>query len=577
MEKTPEELPDWKIPPADEVLRRESFTQRKVEKRRSAKERQAVEFFSEEDCKVVSSEGFSAKSRPRTIHKSRSDNSIITIAAGDDKYGMSTASAGIEHEDKRKRPNTKRQGRTKSSGITRDSNVLKNRLRSADEANMETVFSDNLVQTFQNPDDLGMRKYSFPSRERSSYRSRPRSQSLHLTVSRPNTGTLQKSIFNESHPFKVNINSTTAQEDNNIEEKASGLALMNTSPVKDDSSEHLAKPNNICNEEAMGIDRGSPMSCASTTENESEADQMWSNNTGENVPENNCDDVTRTAEAQDLGTQDERGSSAYDTDCEPEDSAFHGTEGKAKMIREDVDIGHLTYETACSKFQVKPRRSILSQLRGPTLNLPHGGLLTAEIRALGPALKINSRVEEVDLSGNFLTPDSLTILSKAVISNVFIVNLKKKEERSVRGVLFVTTQLIAFQMLSCFLPDVLGSRHWLSINNACMIVLTPKDVSLTAPTGATRVYVEVVIEASEYTARVRATERRICAAAHTRYNCGAKLGKIMINNVNKRVCESDPNPSCSGVSRVQQIAPGRYPASACKIAIKQQLLTKNRL
>ena len=72
----------------------------------------------------------------------------------------------------------------------------------------------------------------------------------------------------------------------------------------------------------------------------------------------------------------------------PDYSALNGPESIAKKMKEDVDIGHLTYESACAKFRVKPRRRVLTQLWERTLSLPHGGLLTGELRALGAALKV---------------------------------------------------------------------------------------------------------------------------------------------------------------------------------------------
>ncbi|GFN83862.1 LOW QUALITY PROTEIN: endonuclease exonuclease phosphatase domain containing protein [Plakobranchus ocellatus] len=40
--------------------------------------------------------------------------------------------------------------------------------------------------------------------------------------------------------------------------------------------------------------------------------------------------------------------------------------------------------------------------------------------------------------------------------------------------------------------------------------------------------------------------------------------ETLVNNV-KRVCDPNPNPSFGRDSHVQQVAPGRHPASACKI------------
>ncbi|XP_012936544.2 leucine-rich repeat-containing protein 74B [Aplysia californica] len=121
------------------------------------------------------------------------------------------------------------------------------------------------------------------------------------------------------------------------------------------------------------------------------------------------------ASEKDENEEEEDSSDEYDTDCEPElDSAFRQSEHRQSSLRQEVDIGHLTYERECGKLKVKVRRRVLTQLWGDKMELRHCGLLAQEVKAIALALLRNSRVTRVDVSHNSLSGQALCYVFDAV-------------------------------------------------------------------------------------------------------------------------------------------------------------------
>ncbi|GFR70214.1 hypothetical protein ElyMa_003779100 [Elysia marginata] len=428
MDKEKSEIPEWKIPPVENVCRRDSgsHTQKTVLKRRTSRSAQSddsgeTSFTPQLNAKTLANSSQWEQNNTRLHSNIESYNSQKPCAdALGDSYQLLYDQSGS------KMTQNKAEGKQKMDKRNSREEIYENRV---DLFCPRRVTEEQL--DLRKIESLRKRSLS-PGREQPAVHVRPRSKSLHLGHHQEDQciyGRVQQ-CPSPSVDKKQQAKSQTLPTMRSDYTTQSEKILGETDPYHDD-----AGPIYVLVTESLKYEDKTRENAEKTSEHLLESMNLTGNDGGLSTPSLRPHGADTQASKELSGSVnkfgavsckdiEESSSPEYDTDCEPDEYSFlNGLEGIAKKMKEDVDIGHLTYESACVKFGVKPRRSVLSQLKQRALSVPNGGLLTAEIHALGQALKVNNRIENVDLSGNFLTPEALRVISEAMIDNVNVVKL----------------------------------------------------------------------------------------------------------------------------------------------------------